>query len=493
MTTRPSQSLFEAFQATTTTSTTPPPPPPSIEAIDPAAYTKPFIDFISNNPTVYHAVNHFEHRLDSAGFSKLSERDTWDLKLGGKYYFNRNSSGLIAFKIGKGYKPGNGAVIIAAHIDALTAKVKPISSKPVKNGFQQVGVAQYGGALNQTWWDRDLSIGGRVFVKDSKGKIHEKLVRLDWPVARIPTIAPHFGLRAEGQSNQETRMVPIIGLDNSDLESKDYPLAGVNSFIAAHPPSLVKAIAGELSISDYSTIINWDLEMYDSQPAQLGGLNKEFIFAGRVDDKLCSFAALEALIADTSDTTSGTISIAGLFDDEEVGSKLRQGANSNFLPSTIERIIESFADKSSTSTNLLYQTYANSFMVSADVCHAYNPNYDDVYLKDHTPRLNVGVAVSFDSNAHMTTDGVSSTIFNRIAEKSGSQVQVFQIRNDSRSGGTVGPMLSSKTGIRAIDAGIPQLSMHSIRATTGSLDPGLGVKLFKGVYEHFHAVDQEFV
>ena len=483
-------------------------------------------------------MNHFEHRLDSAGFSKLSERDTWDLKLGGKYYFNRNSSGLIAFKIGKGYKPGNGAVIIAAHIDALTAKVKPISSKPVKNGFQQVGVAQYGGALNQTWWDRDLSIGGRVFVKDSKGKIHEKLVRLDWPVARIPTIAPHFGtlpfcfyendhtklglgLRAEGQSNQETRMVPIIGLDNSDLESKDYPLAGVNSFIAAPPPRLVKAIAGELSISDYSTIINWDLEMYDSQPAQLGGLNKEFIFAGRVDDKLCSFAALEALIADTSDTTSGTISIAGLFDDEEVGSKLRQGANSNFLPSTIERIIESFADKSSTSTNLLYQTYANSFMVSADVCHAYNPNYDDVYLKDHTPRLNVGVAVSFDSNAHMTTDGVSSTIFNRIAEKSGSQVQVFQIRSmpkthlslfspfcfvlfcfeltrekktdDSRSGGTVGPMLSSKTGIRAIDAGIPQLSMHSIRATTGSLDPGLGVKLFKGVYEHFHAVDQEFV
>ena len=185
MTTRPSQSLFESFQNTAAA--------PSTQTIDPAAYTKPFIDFITNNPTVYHAVKHFESRLDSAGFSKLSERDTWDLKPGGKYYFNRNSSGLIAFKIGKEYTAGNGAVIIATHIDALTAKVKPVSSKPVKNGFLQLGVAQYADALNQTWWDRDLSIGGRVFVKDSQGKIHEELVRLDWPIARIPTIAPHFG------------------------------------------------------------------------------------------------------------------------------------------------------------------------------------------------------------------------------------------------------------------------------------------------------------
>ena len=126
-----------------------------------------------------------------------------------------------------------------------------------------------------------------------------------------------------------------------------------------------------------------------------------------------------------------------------------------------------------------------------DVCHAYNPNYDDVYMVNHTPRLNVGVAISFDSNAHMTTDGVSSTILASIAEKSGSTLQPFQIRNDSRSGGTVGHMLSSATGMRAVDAGIPQLAMHSIRATTGSLDPGLGVKLFKGFFDHYQSVDAE--
>jgi aminopeptidase I len=237
-------------------------------------------------------------------------------------------------------------------------------------------------------------------------------------------------------------------------------------------------------------IINWELELFDIQKAQLGGLNKEMIFAGRIDDKLCSFAAIEALLV-TSTEDSNIIKLVGLFDDEEVGSLLRQGAKSNFLPSTVERICDAFAENRS--ADVLYTTYANSFMVSADVIHAYNPNYDDVYLKDHSPRLNVGVAVSFDSNAHMTTDGASFSFLQRIAEKSGSVLQGFQIRNDSRSGGTVGPMLSAATGVRSIDCGIPQLSMHSIRATTGSKDPGLGVKLFAGFFDHYEEIDKEFV
>ena len=141
---------------------------------------------------------------------------------------------------------------------------------------------------------------------------------------------------------------------------------------------------------------------------------------------------------------------------------------------------------------MLAQTYANSFLVSADVTHAVNPNFLGQYLENHAPRLNVGVSVEADSNGHMTTDAVSTALLQRVTEKSGSKLQVFQIRNDSRSGGTVGPMLSSMTGIRAIDAGLPQLSMHSIRATTGSLDPGLGVKLFKGFFDHFEEIDREF-
>ena len=218
-------------------------------------------------------------------------------------------------------------------------------------------------------------------------------------------------------------------------------------------------------------IVNWELELFDTQPAQLGGLDKEFIFAGRVDDKLCAFSAIKALISSTSTTNifegsspadgSGILKVVGLFDDEEIGSLLRQGAHSNFLPGTLSRITEVFCgDKNC--ANSLSQTYANSFLISADVSHAVNPNFLGSYLENHSPRLNVGIAVQADPNGHTTTDSVSTALLQRVADKCESTLQVFQIRNDSRSGGTVGPMLSSAMGVRAIDAGLPQLSMHSI-------------------------------
>jgi aminopeptidase I len=205
---------------------------------------------------------------------------------------------------------------------------------------------------------------------------------------------------------------------------------------------------------------------------------------------------MEALLvaSETANTKSGDdsiIKLVSLFDDEEIGSLLRQGARGNFLPSTIERIVEVFS--SAYSANTLSRTYANSFLISADVTHAVNPNFLGSYLEDFSPRLNVGLVISADSNGHMTTDAVSTALLTRIAEKNGDDLQTFMIRNDSRSGGTVGPMLSSAMGVRAVDAGIPQLSMHSIRATTGSLDPGLGVKVFKGFFDHFESVDKEFV
>lgn len=230
--------------------------------------------------------------------------------------------------------------------------------------------------------------------------------------------------------------------------------------------------------------------MFDSQPAQLGGLDGEFIFAGRLDDKLCSWAAIEGLLA-SSTSGSSVIKMAACFDDEEIGSVQRQGAFGNMLPSTVERICEAFSDPEACK-GALYQTYANSYLVSADVCHAYNPNYGELYLRDHAPRMNVGVAVTFDPSDGMTTDGPSYALLSRVADKCDAALQLSQSRNDNRGGGTIGSMLSAATGMRAIDAGIPQLSMHSIRATTGDKDPGLGVQLFKGFYDHYEEVDKEF-
>lgn len=224
----------------------------------PEKYTKPFTDFMTNNPTIFHAVDAVAKDLEKDGYKKLSERDSWNLQRGGKYYVDRNGSSLIAFSIGQGYEAGNGAAVIAGHIDALTAKLKPIPKLRTKAGFVQLGVAQYGGALNNTWWDRDLGIGGRVLVKEG-GKVVTKLVNLNWPIARIPTIAPHFGAVANGPFNKETQMVPIIGLDNSDLsghsksesdDPKPTVLGGEGAFTATQPERLVRAISRELNITD---------------------------------------------------------------------------------------------------------------------------------------------------------------------------------------------------------------------------------------------------
>ena len=243
-------------------------PSKSSSKINPEAYTNPFLDFISANPTTFHTISSISSLLTSKGFTKLSERDLWSNKLekGGKYYYERNGSGLIAFTIGSDYTSGNGCAVIASHIDALTAKVKPVSTKQTKAGFQQLGIAPYAGALNQTWIDRDLGIGGRVFVKSGdSGKIETKLVKLGWPIARIPSLAPHFGIPAEGQANKETRMVPIIGLDNSDVTGakqedqwKPSILGGAGTFAATQPAKLVKAIAGEMGVQD--------CEYLDTQP-----------------------------------------------------------------------------------------------------------------------------------------------------------------------------------------------------------------------------------
>lgn len=469
-------------------------PRPSVTSSNAAIYTQPFCDFLTDNPTVFHAVDAMAAQLKKQGFKKLSERDAWKLEKGGKYFVERNGSSMIAFVVGQKYEPGNGAAILAGHVDALTAKLKPVSQVPNKAGFVQLGVAPYAGALNSTWWDRDLGIGGRVLVKEGD-KIVSKLVKLGWPIARIPTLAPHFGAVANGPFNQETQMVPIIGLESAKSDSTPTPAGKAGTFTATQPPRLVHAIAKELGIKEqeYGNIVNWELELYDTQPAQVGGLDKEFIFAGRIDDKLCSWAALQALTNSASYSTqwSSQIKVVGLFDDEEIGSLLRQGARGNFLPMTIERAVSSLAGGQAGS-EIMGRTYANSFLVSSDVTHAVNPNFLNVYLDNHAPELNVGVVVSADSNGHMTTDAVSTAIFQRCAERVGAKLQVFQIRNDSRSGGTVGPMLSSATGIRAIDAGIPQLSMHSIRATTGALDPGLGVLMFEGFLGGFETVDKEF-
>ncbi|KAJ4158005.1 uncharacterized protein LMH87_008552 [Akanthomyces muscarius] len=470
----------------------------------PEQFTQPFCDFMTQNPTPFHVVDYCKTKLRDADFHELPSRESWADKIhpGGKYFTSRNGSALIAFSVGRAYKPGNGVAMIAGHIDANTAKLKPVGAKPVNEaGCIQLGVAPYASGLNPTWWDRDLGIAGRVVVRDPDtggGKTTTRLVKLGWPVAKVATVAAHLSNPAFfGDGNQETRMAPIIGLAGAYSAAERRPLGRPGDFVHGQPAELVQLVAGELGIS-YTQIANWDLELFDFQPAQVFGMRKELITAGRLDDKLCSWAAVMGLLTARHDgDDDGHVQLVSLFDDEEIGGKLRQGHGSTFLPTTVERMVEALARSAKTpppsyGPGILGQTYARSFLIASDVSHAGHPNFLDKYMEGHVPTLNTGLAIKHDPNGGFSTDAVSAAVLMRVAELIGATVQPYQARNDVRAGGSIGPVLSSMMGCRATDAGIVQLSMHSVRATTGALDPGLGALFYKGFLENWGKIDGEY-
>jgi aminopeptidase I len=443
-----------------------------------------FVEAINENPTVFHWARFTKQLFERNGFVYLSEREKWTVQRGGKYFTIRNDSSVIAFCIGRNWKIGrDGVGLVGCHIDANCARLKPLSVKGSVQGYRQLGVAPYAGGMSLTWWDRDLAIGGRVIVKSDNGFI-TKLAHIKHPIARIPTLAEHFGAAAEGPFNKESQMTPVIGLVKADRDEEATEDEKQSPVYGRHDIRLLRAIASNIGVQ-VKDIYQLELELFDSQPATFGGLDREFLFCPRLDDKLCSFAASQGLIE--SSTPDDAINVVALFDDEEIGSLLRQGAKGGLFQHTMTRVFNGLGEAYEDD---IRQTYANSFMISSDVTHAVNPNFSSVYLENHKPKLNTGMVFKLDSNGHTTSDSVSTAFLEEVARKTGNKLQYFHIRNDSVSGGTIGPGLSSATGIRAVDAGIPQLSMHSIRATTGSKDVELGVKLFKDYFEVWSEVDK---
>ncbi|CAG98399.1 metalloaminopeptidase APE1 [Kluyveromyces lactis] len=458
-------------------------------------YSQEYIDFTYENPTIYHVVKYFAKKLEENGFGYLSEKSSWSNVEPGHYYTTRNGTNLCAFAVGPEWKPELGVGIIGAHIDALTAKLKPSSKKPDVEGFELLGVAPYGGTLNELWLDRDLGIGGRVLIKDpDTGKISSHLCNsAPHPIARIPSLAPHFGAPSVGPFDKEDQTVPVIGyVGNGDYddddEDHDVEDEKKSPLYGKHSIHLLRYIAKLLSVK-VSAITQFDLDLFDVQKGTFGGLKDEFIFVPRIDDRICSFSAINGLIEHkkTGHKKDG-FNVAVLYDDEEVGSLTRQGAKGGLLESVVERIVASRGnDVSETRT-----AFANSIIISADVTHMLNPNFNSVYLENHKPKPNVGITLALDSNAHMATDVVGTALVEELGRLNGDKIQYFQIKNNSRSGGTIGPSLASQTGARTIDMGIAQWSMHSIRATTGSKDIGLAVKFFNGFYNDWNQVYQSF-
>lgn len=445
-----------------------------------------YLEFTNENPTTYHAVSHFGQVLAASRFSRISEKDRFDVVSGLRFYITRGEQALVAVAVGKNWVPQNGFGIIGAHVDALTAKLKPSSLKDSVDGFHLLGVAAYSGALNHLWLDRDLGIGGCVWVKDSAtNQIRSRLVTSgSHAICRIPSLAPHFGgAAAPLPYNQETRMVPVMGFGAVELEAtaedRSSPLFGKHSL------TLLRYVA-KLARCQVADLVQLDLELFDVQEATRGGLSLEFMFAPRMDDRLCAFSAIYALtsLADVDLDTDASCSIVLLANNEEIGSATRTGAKGKLLNSVVERLVLARGYD----LTHVHQAFANSIILSADVTHSLNPNFRDAYLEKHYPLPNTGLTLKKDANGHVMTDLVGVVLMETIAAQSGLTLQQFHVRNDMPSGGTIGPMLAMDTGSRVIDVGLPQLSMHSIRATAGFKEPGLGIQTFLAFFRHWRKV-----
>ncbi|CAG8492580.1 13437_t:CDS:2 [Ambispora gerdemannii] len=464
-----------------------------------------FIEFVNNSPSPFHAVEEARVRLSAAGYKEICERESWNnvLELNGKYYFTRNRSTIVAFAIGRKYKTGNGISIVGAHTDSPCLKLKPISKKE-KVGYLQIGVETYGGGIWHTWFDRDLSVAGRAIVDDD-GKLISKLVRIRQPILRVPTLAIHLerDVNSAGfKFNNENHLCPLIATVTKDLtkpgkSEKDDDTG--NPFIVKHQPILIEVLAKELDVR-VDQIRDLELCLYDTQPSTIGGVYNEFIFSARLDNLMMSYTALTALINSTSDPDSlsneHNIRMIALFDNEEVGSTSAHGANSSLLETTIRRLVFSNIRgniQETTSHTIFEETVHKSFFISADMGHAVHPNYFEKHEENHRPEMHKGVVIKVNSSQRYATTAATTIVLREVAEKRNIPLQEFVVRADTPCGSTIGPMISANLGIRTIDVGNPQLSMHSIREVAGTDDVGHAINLFKTFFEEFHEIDQRVI
>ncbi|KAL9640143.1 MAG: hypothetical protein Q9164_000466 [Protoblastenia rupestris] len=398
--------------------------------------------------------------------------------------------------------------MIGAHTDSPCLRVKPVSKKQGE-GFIQVGVETYGGGLWHTWFDRDLSIAGRVMVKSEHGEFSQKLVKIDRPILRIPTLAIHLDRQETFAFNKETQLFPIAGLVAAELNRSgiteeqqkelvhDAPADEFSPFknpSQRHHPYIVELVAKEAEV-DPSDIVDFELVLYDTQLSCIGGINEELMFSARLDNLCMSFCSTMGLIHSVNSEGSledeSSIRLIALFDHEEIGSKTAQGADSNVLPAIIRRLSVLGADDADTTT--YEQSLASSFLVSADMAHSVNPNYAGKYESDHKPEMNKGTVIKVNANARYATNSPGIVLLREVARRAQVPLQLFVVRNDSSCGSTIGPMLSAALGTRTLDLGNPQLSMHSIRETGGVYDVDYAIKLFESFFEHYSDLEKKII
>jgi len=451
-------------------------------------------DYLDRAPTPFHLCAESVKLLASNGFKELNEAEPWSKKglvqPGGKYYYTRNMSTIVAFCVGGDFEAGGGFHVVGAHTDSPVLKLKPCSKKSA-SGYLQVAVETYGGGLWHTWFDRELTLAGCVIVADGKG-FKKRLVHIKRPILRVPSLCIHLQSAGERESfapNKETHLQPILSMienvlnktDDSNSDSK------ANDADPRHCSDLCLLLAEELGCST-NDIKDFELTLCDTQPCQIWGLQNEFLSSPRLDNQVHCFTSVKALVQHATGDVSKdkAISMICCFDHEEVGSESACGAGSPVMQEAIERIGGCF---SKGDAEMQKVSIRRSFLISADVAHAIHPNWAGKHDTGHTPLLNKGTVIKTNDNQRYATNSVTGFMLREIARQAGTAVQEFVVKNDCPCGTTIGPIISAKTGIRCVDVGVPSLSMHSIRETIGVADVTNSVDLFATFFKHFRSLD----
>ena len=416
------------------------------------------IDFLYDSPSACHGVKATQKILDENGFIEIKEIDKWDLQAKGKYYVIKNDSALIAFEVGTGDIEETGFRLIGAHTDVPGFRIKPNPQMVSEGKYVKLNTEVYGGPILHTWFDRPLSIAGKVSLKgESPLKPETRLVNINKPLLIIPSLAIHMNREVnEGfKINRQVDTLPLLGLINDKLEKEDY---------------LMNILAEELQVNK-EDILNFELGLYEYEKGMLIGMNEELISSGRFDDLWMVYAGVRAL-TDSKENEATKVMIC--IDNEEIGSLTAEGANSTLLNNILERITLGLGkDREG-----YYRTLANSIMISADLAHAVHPNLGDKHDPTNRPVLEGGPVLKIAASGSYSTDSFNGAVFAGVCEAAGVPFQKFVNRSDVRGGTTIGPVTAANLTIPVIDMGAPVLGMHSIRELASVKDNYYTVKAF---------------
>lgn len=420
---------------------------------------KEMLEFIEKSPTCFHGVDNLKRMLREQGFSELRETESWETAPGEGYYVTRNDSSLIAFRIPEKGAEAKGFHISAAHSDSPSFKIKESPEMNVEKVYVKLNTEKYGGMILSTWLDRALSVAGRVAVRGEGGP-ETRLVNIEKDLLVIPNVAVHLNREMNKgiEYNPQVDMLPLYACCDGDKEEN----------------LLMKRVAKEAGVKR-EDILGHDLFLYPREKGRIWGEKGEFILSPRLDDLQCVFASAKAFAESRSEEY---INVCAVFDNEEVGSGTKQGADSTFLEDTLWRIGEALGQGRSGILRLI----AGSFLISADNAHAVHPNHPEKYDPTNRPYINGGIVIKYHGSQKYATDAVSGARMKSICQKAGVPYQTYANRSDIPGGSTLGNISTAHVSVSSVDIGLPQLAMHSAVETGGVKDTKYAVDAFRAFF-----------